>query len=132
MLDTTTDTAVPDDIVIADIAARHARPEQPARLHSKPESLYVLWQEWEVGIGGNLAAKHFNHKQRGACKTMYCRRKIVWDQIRKMINSTYYNADTAIDAIYAKYGYRLNVTGITKALHRDLKAARAAGRDLEF
>jgi Transcriptional activator of glycolytic enzymes len=124
--------AAQDDDNIADIVPRNALVARPARLCRKPESLFVLWQEWEVGIGGNLAAKHFNEKQRGACKFMYCRRKIVWDQIRKMINSTYYDANTAIDAIYAKYGLSLDVTAITKALRQDLKVANAAGHDLEF
>lgn len=112
-----------------DIAIPAARLARPAILCKRPSSLYVLWQEWETGVGGNLAAKNFNIRQRGACTVKYCRRKVVWDQIQRMINSGYHNSDTAVDAIYAKYGDRLEVTKIIQAMKRDLKAARLAGRN---
>ena len=94
---------------------------RPAELSPNPKSLFVLWDEYMVGIGGRLPAKDFNTKQRGGqTKHRYHRRKIVWDQILKMVNLGYSSA-TAIDAIYVKYGGRASVTKIIDKMKAELK-----------
>eukprot|EP00957_Ditylum_brightwellii_P143522 10933983-Ditylum_brightwellii.AAC.1 len=64
-------------------------------------NLFILWQEYEHGIGGRKAACHFTQEERGhkKVKYTYCNRKKVWDLVDKMIRSGY-TADSAIDKIY--------------------------------
>jgi hypothetical protein len=71
-----------------------------------------------MGIGGRLPAKDFDPVQRGRQKYKYHRRKVVWDHILKMVNLGY-TSDTAIDAIYAKYGQSCSVTEIINKMRKD-------------
>ena len=80
-------------------------------LSSCPRTLYVLWNEYEVGIGGRKAAKLFNSAERGRVKHKYSLRKVFWDQVIKMIRRGY-TAHTAIDKIYEVYTARDSVTNI--------------------
>ena len=93
----------------------------PADLCSCPKDLYVLWAEFEVGVDGNKPARHFTPAERSKVKFKYCRRKIVWDAIDRMVEAGT-TAQDAIDRIYAEYG-RLPVNRIIN----ELKKARAAG-----
>jgi hypothetical protein len=75
-----------------------------------PGNIYVLWQEWEFGIGGRKAAKIFNESQRGIVKFNYCLRKPFWHLVTKMIRLGYCSA-TAIDKIYSNvYSNGLSTT----------------------
>lgn len=89
------------------------RASPPANLMKCPRDLFVLWAEYEAGIGGNKPARQFSPAERGKVKFKYCRRKIVWDVIDAMINAGC-SAQVAIDRIYDEYG-RLTVTEIKKA-----------------
>ena len=55
-----------------------------------PKSLFVLWQEYEFGLGGRIPANHFvDLKDRGRVNYKYCIRKNFWDLITKMIQHGY-------------------------------------------
>lgn len=111
-----------------------AQPPQPPRedvynrrhnaiLTANIRSLYVLWQEYEFGIGGKKAAKDFTRAERGKCKFTYGRRKIAWDKIRDLICAGH-TADVAIDMIYQAYGVGTSVTSIINSIREDRKKPR--------
>ena len=77
-----------------------------------------MWNEYEHGIGGRKAAKNFSRAERGRVKTIYTRRKIIWDEISRLVRGgdTY---QVAIDRIYNAYGPTLSVTEITKRIRND-------------
>ena len=83
-----------------------------------PKSLFVLWQEYEFGLGGRIPAKHFNSKDRGRVKYKYCMRKHFWDLISKMIQHGYSHT-SAIDKVYTIYDG--SVTNILRDIRKDKK-----------
>ena len=87
-----------------------------------PKSLYVLWNEWEFGIGGRKAAKMFSSSERGTkqVKFSYCLRKHFWDLVSKMILRGYTHT-LAIDKIYDVYGTNLSATKILREIRKDSK-----------
>ncbi|KAG9408424.1 hypothetical protein AC1031_021663, partial [Aphanomyces cochlioides] len=87
------------------------------RLSKRPRDLYELWKEYEFGIGGGKPAKSFNEKERGASKFMYSFRLNYWRLIDDMIKRGY-TSDTAIDAIYAKYGRSKSATCVLTQLRK--------------
>ena len=91
--------------------------EPTATLSSCPRTLYVLWQEWEVGIGGRKAARLFTARERGRVKYSYHRRKVVWDAIQHQVYVGH-TAERAIDRIYNLYGVGSTVTTIINHLRR--------------
>ena len=91
-----------------------------ASLSRTPRSLYILWQEYEVGIGGQKPAKLFTPSERGKVKVVYCKRKVVWDKISALVRAGY-TSDAAIDKIYSVYGQNLCVTDIIKKMKHDHK-----------
>lgn len=52
-----------------------------ATLSRNPRTLFILWQEFEFGIGGRKPAKDFTAIERGRSKYAYHRRKVVWERI---------------------------------------------------
>jgi hypothetical protein len=58
-----------------------------AELSPTPHSLYILWDEYQNGIGGRKAARLFTKEERGSCKFKYCRHEIVWDLITLHVNA---------------------------------------------
>ena len=85
-----------------------------------PRSLYILWDEYQNGMGGRKAAQLFTKEERGSCKFKYCRRKIVWDLISLHVNAGI-TAHRSCDMIYAHYGEQLPVTKIINSLRRDIQ-----------
>ena len=75
----------------------------PANLSKCPKTIYVLWAEYESGIGGNKPARLFTPSERGWVKFKYSRRKIVCDVIGNMCNKNV-AVDVVIDRIYAECG----------------------------
>lgn len=67
-----------------------------------PKDLYVLYHEWEHGYGGQKPAKHWQPHEIGG-DTNYSRRRIFWETVEHLLKKNY-TADTAVDAIYDKYG----------------------------
>ena len=91
-----------------------------AELSPTPRSLYILWDEYQNGIGGRKAARLFTKEERGSCKFKYCRRKIVWDLIALHVNAGI-TAHRSCDMIYAHYGEQLPVTKIINSLRHDIQ-----------
>lgn len=85
-----------------------------------PKSLYVLWQEWEFGVGGRKAAKLFSSRERGRVKYQYSLRKHFWDLCLDMIRRGY-TSDTAIDKIYEVYSRSNSCTKILRQIREDKK-----------
>ena len=94
-----------------------------ANLSPTPKNLYLLWAEWQTGIGGRKPAKEFTREERGKVKCKYTRRKVVWDQVSRMIRSGL-SADVAIEQIYTSYGQGSSVTDIINRLRFDKKHNR--------
>lgn len=80
-------------------------------LSKTPKSIHSLWDEYEYGNGGRVAAKDFNSVQRGAVRFTFCRRKVVWDCVKAYINKGHTAVD-ACDKIYEIYGPSMSVTKI--------------------
>ena len=99
-------------------------------LRKNPRTLENLWNEYEFGVGGRLAAKKFTSVQKGKVKCIYCLCKIVWDCIQSQCNRGH-TAQAACNNIYKVYGAGTTVTNITKKLTND-KRAGSLHVDLEF
>ena len=89
-----------------------------ATLSRNPRDLYLLWSEYEFGIGNRKPAREFTAVERGRVKYNYHRRKVVWDKIAELVRAGW-TSDMAIDAIYNAYGRHLPVTQIINAMRRD-------------
>jgi hypothetical protein len=87
-------------------------------LSPNPRTLYILWEEYENGIGGRMAASLFTSQERGRVKHKYHRRKAVWDCISALVRAGF-TARVAIDRIYTVYGIDTPVTSIINQLKRD-------------
>jgi hypothetical protein len=87
---------------------------------SNVRDLYGLWQEYHQGIGGRKAARLFSRAERGRVKFKYCRRKVVWDLVSRLVNSGL-TSQVACDRIYAVYGPSTSVTNIIKRIQTDIK-----------
>ena len=92
----------------------------PAKLCSRPQNLYVVWEEYITGIGGNKPAKQFTSTERGAVKHVYSKRKGFWDLVQRMVNNGY-TAQVSVDRIYAVYGQDKPVSYILKKILADKK-----------
>ena len=95
------------------LAITPARANDLANLTACPRTLYDLWDEYTVGIGGSKPAKDFTAQERGRCKYKYYCRKILWDLISRLIGSGL-ESHVIIDRIYQHYGRRCSVTDIMK------------------
>ena len=94
-----------------------------AELSPTPKNIYVLWEEWMSGIGGRKAARLFSSQERGRVKHKFCRRKVVWDLIARLVRSGF-TAQVACDRIVAVYGQSTTVTNIIARLRNDIRAKR--------
>ena len=54
-------------------------------LSPSPRNLFILWDEFENGIGGRKAACLFTCQERGAVKHKYHHRKVIWDCIASLV-----------------------------------------------
>ena len=96
---------------------------KPAHLSRSPNSLYLLWDEYEIGLGDNKAAKDFTEKERGAVKYTYYRRKIFWETIERLMRRGH-TSRVAIDMVRVAYGQGLSVTAVINLM----KEERSKGR----
>ena len=92
-------------------------PQVMPTLMKCPKTLNILWQEYEFGINGQKAAKHYTSRERGNSRFTYHRRKIFWDKVSELIRAGY-DSHTAIDKIYEVYNHR-SVTHIINAMRKD-------------
>jgi hypothetical protein len=99
-------------------AAGNNAGEEVATLSPTPRCLYVLWQEYQYGIGGRKAARLFTPQERGQAKQKFSRRKVVWDTVDRLVRGGIL-ANVAIDRIYQAYGRELTVTRIINRLLDD-------------
>ena len=90
-------------------------------LSSTPRTLYDLWDEWTIGIGGRKPARYFTAQERGRVKHKFSKRKNIWDLISRLVQ-TGLSAHVAVDKIYVAYGRHQNVSKIIAAIQRDKKA----------
>jgi hypothetical protein len=63
----------------------------PLSLSPRPTDLYVLWKEYEFSNGGCKDVKDFTYRERGVSSTIFCRRKIFWNIVLRLISHGYTN-----------------------------------------
>jgi hypothetical protein len=97
-----------------------ANPLVPAELSPTPRTLYILWQEYQDGLGGRKAAHLFSREERGRVKHKYHRRKVVWDLVSRLVRAGL-TAQVACDRIYTVYGDDKTVTYIINRIKEDTK-----------
>jgi hypothetical protein len=91
---------------------------QPARLSQGPKSIMQLWQEYQVGLNGNKAARLFTPNERNSSrdiKQKYYRRNKVWELMDRLIRSGL-SVDAAIARIHGAYGSNLTMTVLVKEI----------------
>ena len=88
---------------------------KPVNLVNCPNNFYTLWSEYEIGAGGNKAAKKFTAKERGRVKSKYCRRKKFWVAMERLIGAGA-DSNTAIRRIYEVYGNNSKVSYVLKEM----------------
>jgi len=97
-----------------------ANEERRVCLSKCPRDLWVLWSEWEQGLGGVKPAKAFTHAERGANKFSFSRRKVFWDTVEDLVKRGN-TSDVSIDKIYRVYGWNNSVTKILNEMRSDKK-----------
>jgi hypothetical protein len=95
-------------------------PNEVAVLSPNPRTLYLLWEEYQHGIGGRKAARLFSAPERGRVKHKYHCRKVVWTLVSALVRSGL-TANVALDRIYQVYGAQATVTTIINRLKRDIR-----------
>ena len=95
--------------------------EKVASLSKCPKTLHVLWQEFELGLGGRKPAKDFTPQERGGRnKHSYFRRNIFWKRVAEMVRGGI-DSNAACEKIYAVYGPSSSVTMILNQMIKDEK-----------
>jgi hypothetical protein len=94
---------------------------QVSTLSPNPRSLYLLWDEYENGIGGRKAARLFSREERGKVKDKFHRGKVVWNCIATLVCAGLM-AHVAIDRIHHIYGENTTVTKIINRMRQDRRA----------
>ena len=100
------------------VSEGHSNYVASVSLSPNPRTIYDLWEEWTVGIGGRKPAKDFTAVERGKVKYKYCRRKIVWDLITKLVKGGM-TAHVAMDNILETYGRCEPLTKLINMIMRD-------------
>lgn len=88
------------------------------QLSRMPKSLYLLWDEYETGLGDNKAAKDFTENERGAVKYTYYRRKVFWEVVERLMRRGH-TSRVAVDMIRAAYGVSKSVTAVINLMRDD-------------
>ena len=68
-----------------------------------PSDLYVLWEEYNVGIRGSKPAREFTSRERALNRTLYSFRKVFWDAVDTLFRGGLLS-QCAIDNAYEVYG----------------------------
>lgn len=107
-----------DAQVCNNLNTQHNHPDSHAVLSSLPRDLYQLWDEYQVGLNGNKAARLFTRAERGKCKDLFSFRNVFWSTIVKLVDrgEPY---QVAIDRIYNLYGANKSVSTIIRAIRHD-------------
>jgi hypothetical protein len=93
-----------------------------ATLSPNPRLLYLLWDEYENGIGGRKAARLFSREERGKVKDKFHRRKVVWDCVATLVRAGL-TAHITINHIHHIYGENMTVTKIINRMRQDRRGA---------
>ena len=80
-------------------------------------NIYLLWEEYENGIGGRKPEILFTREEQGRVKHKHYQRKIVWDCVATLVRAGI-NSQVAIDDVYQVYGESTNVTQITNSMRQ--------------
>lgn len=88
---------------------------QKVTLTRNPKSLFVLWYDYEFGVGERRAAKTCSRKDYGKNRHVYSKRNIFLSLVVEMVRRCH-SANSAIDKIYNAYGLKTSVTEILKKL----------------
>jgi hypothetical protein len=103
-----------------DMGLAHHAAGLHATLSPQPANLYVLCQEYYIGIDGRKPTKDFSRKERGGSqKVTFCRRKKFWLIVDRLVRSGH-SADEACKMIYDAYGHGETVTSILTRISNDL------------
>ena len=100
-----------------------ARLGAPATLAPRVSDLYVLWQEYEVGIGGRKPACQFTADERGAQRRKYYRRRVFWDTVLIGVRRGSDHLQV-IDSLYRRFGESSSVTKILDGLIAERRRMR--------
>ena len=103
-----------------------------AKFIRNSKTLYILWNEYEFGIGGHTPIQRFSKEGRGMDRYNYYKRNIFWSFMVEMVQKGR-PANEAIDKILyqAYYGYKTSVTQIIKKL-QDEKKITASSSEFFF
>ena len=104
--------------------------EQLPLLSHNVSSLHELWMEYKFGLNGRKPAEQFTTRERNVSKATsakYCRRKIVWDCIQRIINSSGCNYTHAIRRIRDVYGWNTSTTQTMFLIKADKKRFKDHG-----
>ena len=107
-----------EEPTVEEPTAEEVMERMPARLSRCPKTLFDLWHEFQFGLSGCKPAKEFSLAERGKSKSVYCRRKVFWDVIVKLVNAGH-TSEVAIDKVYACYGRNTSVTKILLKMVQD-------------
>ena len=66
------------------------------KFSKRPKELYVLWAEWEHGIGGVRPAKTFTRRERGANRFGFSQRLVFWRVMQSLVLCSH-TSDAAIE-----------------------------------
>ena len=88
-----------------------------------PRTLYDLWTEFMLGLGGRKPASQFTQVERGRVKHKYFRRNVIWKMVQRLVRMGL-TSDSAIDRIYTVYGAQMSVTRIINGVIEDKKRGR--------
>jgi len=97
---------------------RTANEDRRVALLKCPRDLWVLWREWEQGLGEEKLAKAFTHAERGVNRFSFSRQKVFWDMVEDMVKRGN-TSDIAIDRIYRVYGWNNLVSKILNEMRKD-------------
>ncbi len=73
------------------------------RLLKLLRGLWLLWKEWEQGLGRGKPAKAYTSAKGGAKKVSFLHQKVFWDTVKSMIRRGQ-TADVVINNVYRAYG----------------------------
>ena len=114
------------DAAVVAQAQNDRRLRANAKLSSRPKSVHDLWNEYQHGIAGNIAAKEFTPRERGRCKNQYSRRNLIWTIVEDLVLAGF-DADVACDKVYQSYGHNKSISYIIDRIYKDKRDA--GGKD---
>ena len=114
-------TGSDDENMLAVVAAlQNLARTAASSLSPCPRTLYDLWTEFMLGLGGRKPASQFTQVDRGRVKHKYFRWNDIWKTVQWLVRMGL-TSDSAIDRIYTVYGAQMSVTRIINGVIEDKK-----------